>query len=95
MTEVLAPKTAPKAIRPRFFAAILRATEKGSIAALQLKSVAASLGCHPSLLTRYLKEAANAGWLRSEQKMWGVEFDILDRPALEAAAGLSRDEAPV
>lgn len=90
-----ATTTAPAipSIRQRFYAALLRATAKEPVASVQLKSIADTIGCHPSLLTRYLRQAAQAGWLRSGQRLWGVEIEVLDRPALETAAGVTRGES--
>ena len=77
-------------IRPRFFAALLRATERGPEMAVHLRSVADSLNCDPSTLTRYLREAEVAGWIAVDRGQYRIpKVTLLDRPGLEAAAGVS------
>ncbi|HEY6074126.1 MAG TPA: hypothetical protein VIV15_12255 [Anaerolineales bacterium] len=68
--------------RRQFFARLLLLKQPQ----VNLSSMALGMGVNPSTLTRYLREAVNAGWLSARKLYGGTEIVILDRAALERVA---------
>lgn len=83
-----APTTASlrSGIRKQFLRRLLELDKPKQV---NLNSMAFAFGCHPSLLTRYLKEATTAGVVKATPLFRGgpLEITVLDRVALAEAAG--------
>jgi hypothetical protein len=77
--------TKPSPVRKRFIARLLW-LKQGETTPINLRSMALGMGVHPSLLTRYLREVVDAGWVSHRRTVIGSEVTILDRAALERAA---------
>lgn len=82
--DVTAVTDTPVSVRKRLFSLLARLH---SPQRLSFNSVALGMGTHPSLLSRYLRVARNAGWVTTKKSMGdGLVITVLDRAGLEKAS---------